>query len=154
MKAAFQIGILLCCLVSSGFSCSWAIGYFNQVSQLKGRVVGKDLKAVPFLPYWAWFRHQFAVKNARLDLYEYKFPFNDWRELKRVAQVTAGSNGRFDFGSLATGHYILTVVGGNLSDEFDVEALPARTKPQQVLIDISPVYPDCQGGHNFIVSND
>ena len=46
-----------------------------------------------------------------------------------------------------TGHYTLTVN----DDLFDVEVTSMSYIMESVTIDVSPVYPDCTGGHEFIV---
>lgn len=71
-----------------------------------------------------------------------------------VKAMETDADGKFDFGSLDEGHYTLIVddeVWGS-SEWFDVEIknLPQRTA--SVTIDISPVTPDCKGGHEFVVS--
>ena len=72
-----------------------------------------------------------------------------------VKKSTADEDGNFDFGSLNLGHYTLIVddVSWGSSDWFDVEikALPRQT--ESVTVDISPNFPDCKGGHEFIISS-
>jgi hypothetical protein len=54
----------------------------------------------------------------------------------------------FDFGPLRTGHYRLAI---DDKDSFDVEIKELPQVTESVTIDVSPVYPDCTGGHEFIV---
>jgi hypothetical protein len=68
-----------------------------------------------------------------------------------VKTVRTDTNGEFDFGVLQEGHYTLVIDWpSEYADWFDVEIknLPRRTS--SVKIDVSPVYPDCTGGHEFI----
>jgi hypothetical protein len=51
--------------------CSWATGYFYQVTELRGNVVGARLGP---LQYAGWFRRSFVRKHAELTLYSYRAP--------------------------------------------------------------------------------
>ena len=46
------------------------------------------------------------------------------------------------------GHYTLRIDGGSL---FDVEVKDLPRVTASLTIDVSPVSPDCTGGHEFIV---
>ncbi len=63
------------------------------------------------------------------------------------------SQGSFDFGTVPGGHYSLdvTVKGSDvMGGWFDVEVTD-RVKPtESILIDVSPIEPDCTGGHELI----
>jgi hypothetical protein len=61
-----------------------------------------------------------------------------------VKAVETDGDGKLDFGPIKTGHYTLRADG----DQFDLD-LPLMT--ESVTIDVTPVYPDCTGGHEFIV---
>jgi hypothetical protein len=65
-----------------------------------------------------------------------------------IRTVETDSEGRFDFGPLGTGHYTLVIDGEDL---FDVELKKLPQVTESVTIDVSPVLPDCTGGHEFIV---
>jgi len=65
-----------------------------------------------------------------------------------VKTVETDKNGVFDFGPLKIGYYTLTI---DDQDAFDVEVKNLPQVTESVLIDASPVYPDCSGGHEFIV---
>ena len=62
-------------------------------------------------------------------------------------------NGHFDFGEVAPGHYTLIVDDGDWgsSDWFDVEVKQQGKETVAVTIDVSPQFPNCKGGHEFIV---
>jgi hypothetical protein len=71
--------------------------------------------------------------------------------MPELSSVQADESGRFDFGNLGPGHYTLVVERGDLVGWFDVEVKARVPETEAVLIDISPVFPDCKGGHEFIV---
>jgi hypothetical protein len=83
-------------------------------------------------------------KHVKLTLYEYRQP---WDETLVIKTVETNDHGRFDFGSLKFGHYTLRVDGGL----FDVEIKDLPRQTESVRIDVSPIYPDCTGGHEFLV---
>jgi hypothetical protein len=64
-----------------------------------------------------------------------------------VKMVETDGDGMFDFGPLQAGHYTLTI---DDEDSFDVEVKELPQVTESVTIDVSPVYPDCTGGHEFI----
>jgi hypothetical protein len=124
------------------------VRYFHQVTALRGRVVGKDLGPFGF----RWFRQSFSAKGVTLTLYEYRYPAKI-EDLKVVAVVKTDSRGNFDFGSIPKGHYTLDI-DTNTSDRmgglFDVELTDAVRTTKNIMIDVSPINPDCKGGHEFI----
>jgi hypothetical protein len=65
-----------------------------------------------------------------------------------TASVLDDREGRFDFGPLGTGHYTLEIDG---KDWFDVEIKVLPQVTESVTIDVSPVFPDCTEGHEFVV---
>jgi len=67
-----------------------------------------------------------------------------------VKQVEADDLGDFDFGALSPGHYTLMIASPWGEDRFDVEVLQLQMPTASVTIDVSPNYPDCTGGHEFI----
>jgi len=129
-------------------ACSLVPGYFHQVTALHGRVVGKDLGPFNF----RWLRQSFRVTNATLTLYEYRFPATI-DDLKRVAVTKSDSKGNFDFGPVARGHYhlLIEIAGSDtVGGSFDVEITDQVSPTENVLLDVSPIHPDCTGGHEFI----
>jgi hypothetical protein len=127
-------------------ACSLAPGYFHQVTIVRGRVVGKSLGPLGF----SWLRQSFSVGGATLTLYEYRS--TGFEELKEVAAVTTDSHGDFDFGSIPKGHYFLNIVvkdSDRLGGLFEVEVTDAVKATKNVTIDVSPIHPDCKGGHEF-----
>jgi phage major head subunit gpT-like protein len=71
-----------------------------------------------------------------------------------LAQAIANSSGEFDFGALKEGHYTLQVKGQGLGDGFDVEITNKVPATKQITIDISPIAPDCTGGHEIEVQSE
>ena len=134
-------------LSGMGQACSLAPGYFHQVTVIRGRVVGKNLGPLGF----RWLRQSFSVEEATLTLYEYRSAGFD--ELKKVAVVTTDRHGDFNFGSILKGHYFLNIVvkdSDRLGGLFEVEVTDAVKTTKNVTIDVSPIHPDCKGGHEFI----
>lgn len=80
-----------------------------------------------------------------MALYEYRQP---WDETLLVKTVEADDHGSFDFGQLKLGHYVLRIDDNDL---FDVEIKDLPRQTESVTIDVSPINPDCKGGHEFIV---
>jgi len=141
MKIALTIASLVLLSVSQTSACTLAIGYFYQVTALKGRVVGThNLTYAP-----RWFRQSFVRKHAKLSLYEYGQGAN---ETSIVNAVETDGHGNFDFGPLKIGHYALRI---DDNYEFDVEVKELPRITASVTIDVSPIHPDCKGGHEFIV---
>jgi hypothetical protein len=123
-------------------------GYFHQVTVLRGRVVGKNLGPFDF----RWLRQSFTVRNATLTLYEYRYPAKI-QDLKQIAKTKVDSKGNFDFGKVSPGHYSLIVEIPNsdmLGGWFDLEVTHKAIPTESVLLDVSPVHPDCTGGNEFI----
>ncbi len=63
------------------------------------------------------------------------------------------SHGAFDFGAIPNGHYSLAIEVKN-SDRmgawFDVEVTDVVKPTREIVVDVSPIHPDCTGGHEFI----
>jgi hypothetical protein len=125
-----------------GHGCSFGRGYFHQVTALKGTVVGSSNEFAP-----RWLRRMTKVSDANLTLFEYQSVFPS----PIVAKTTTNSSGNFEFTFLKPGHYTLKIQTREHEDYFDVEVTDKVTKTSRVLIDISPVEPDCTGGHEFEV---
>jgi len=90
--------------------------------------------------------------QAKLILYDY-CQLCDLQSLAPVKTVLAGSNGQFDFGPLKPGHYFLRIEDekSSLSDGFGVEVTGSLNPKESEIIDVSPLNPDCTGGHKFII---
>jgi len=141
VKVALAVSMLALLSVSRISACTLAIGYFYQVTALKGRVVGThSLTDAP-----RWVRQSFVRKHAKLALYEYRQPLD---ETLIVETVYTDDHGNFDFGPLKIGHYALRI---DDNDIFDVEVKELPRITTSVTIDVSPIHPDCKGGHEFIV---
>ncbi len=148
-KIALAIAISVLFGTQSVQACSWAIGYFHQVTALRGRVVGTNI--VLFQSH-RWLRQSFVRKHAKLTLYEYQ---SSWTENRvPVKTVVADAEGKFDFGTLRAGHYSLLVAEEKWghSDWFDVEVKDIPTATESITIDVSPAFTDCKGGHEFLVN--
>jgi hypothetical protein len=149
LRRALTIAALVLITVAQGHTCEWARGYFYQVTALRGRVVGANMGP---LQYVRWLRQSFARKHAKLTLYEYRWPVSGRSALSLVKSIETNANGGFDFGLIKTGHYTLIVDDEKLrSDWFDVELKDLSPATESVTIDVSPHFPDCKGGHEFIV---
>jgi hypothetical protein len=148
-SAAAVIVFVLTLGVSRILACSWAIGHFYQVTSLRGTVVGSKF---PVLHSFRWFRQSVVRPQAKLILYPYCWPC-DVRSLAPVKTPFTGADGKFDFGILMPSHYYLIIDDekGSLSDGFEVEVKRPPNQKESETIDISPVHPDCTGGHEFIV---
>ncbi len=129
-------------------ACSWAVGYFHQVTAIRGHVVGKSLGLLQF----RWLRQSFSVQNATLTLYEYRWPAKI-ADLKPIAVTKTDGHGNFEFGKVDIGHYYLRLQAKApeaMEDLFEVEVTDKVRPTASILMDISPVHPDCTGGHEFI----
>jgi hypothetical protein len=149
MSATAVVVFILTLEVSTIPACEWAIGYFYQVTNLRGTVVGSDF---PVLHSFRWYRQSVVRPNAKLMLYEYCWPC-DMLSHNPLKAVTTDTHGKFDFGSVKPSHYYLKIEDekGPLSALFQVEVRDTQNPNQSEIIDVSPVYPDCTGGHEFIV---
>lgn len=146
LQIAVIVALLVFVFILRTDACDFVIGYFYQVTALRGRVVGTTFHGLP-----RWLRQSFVRGHAKLALYEYRWPRASWDDGTFVKTVEADNNGNFDFGSLKTGHYTLEIQSGDLTDFFDVEIKNLPRVTSSVTVDISPVLPDCTGGHEFIV---
>lgn len=150
---SLSVAILTLVLITAlpeSYSCTWAVGYFYQVSALRGSVVGAKLGLLQYVP---WLRQSFARKDVTLSLYQYQRPRSQPVTMRAVKTAKADSDGRFDFGAVGLGHYSLLVEDSawGTSDWFDVEVKQLDEPTVAVTIDVSPHFPDCKGGHEFIV---
>ena len=146
-RFALRVLILMALVfqVQLAYPCSWAIGYFHQVTCLRGTVVGMS-RGRP-----RWFRQRVARGNVNLRLYDYRWTVHDYNEMPLVKSVKTDGSGRFDFGDLQKGHYTLIIDWpSEYLEGFDVEITKLPRPTTSVKIDVSPVYPDCTGGHEFI----
>jgi hypothetical protein len=149
MSATAVIAFILTLGVSRILACSWAMGYFYQVTSLRGTVVGSKF---PVLHSFRWFRQSVVRPQAKLILYDYCWPC-DVRRLAPLKTILTDNDGKFDFGILKPSHYYLIIDDekGSLSDWFEVEVKGPPNPKESETIDISPVSPDCTGGHEFTV---
>src|ERR1700728_1276466 len=88
-RMASATGIIVVILtlgVSRILACSWAIGYFHQVTSLRGTIVGSTF---PILHSFRWFRQSVVRPHAKLALYDYCWPC-DVRNLAPVKTALTG----------------------------------------------------------------
>ena len=147
---AIPIALLIATIPTLGFGCSQLalVGYFHQVTAIRGRVVGRNLGPVQF----RWLRQCFGVSGAKLTLYEYR-SLAGIKDLKLIATVKTDPRGDFDFGSIARGHYVLSIETGDsrlMGGSYDVEVIDTVRPTERITIDVSPIRPDCSGGHEFM----
>ena len=142
----FAISVLSI-LSGNAKACELARGYFYQVTSLKGRIVGRSLGPVQF----RWLRRMFSVSGAELTLYDYNQPFNWDHKPPAIARTQTTPAGEFEFGDIKEGHYRLEIHGESRHSLFDVEITNQVSKTKSILIDVSPIHPDCTGGHQFEV---
>ena len=131
------------------YPCSWANGFFNQVTQLRGNVVRAQESS--FLGV-RWRGRLAARKGAELTLYEYRWPIKSRSDMPLVKSINTDTQGHFDFGPLKHGHYTLTIEDGESDDWYDVEVANLPQETVSVTVNITPAHPDCRGGHEFLVS--
>jgi hypothetical protein len=153
VKREFALRIVILAVlifqVQLAYPCSQAIGYFHQITRLRGTVVGTN-RGWP-----RWVRERVTGGGVNLRLYEYRWPVRDPSEMPLVKTVTADNSGQFDFGILQDGHYTLFVDWpSQYANRFDVEIKKLPRPTSSVKIDVSPIYPDCSGGHEFIAFSD
>ena len=155
-KRFCAIAAILVLAASQAFTCSFPVGYFYQVTALKGRVIGADRSS----GFFGWLKSSAPIGHASLDLYEYRWPIHSQSEAPFVKAVEADAKGNFDFGPLYPGHYTLVIQGNDANDEkwrgydrFDVEVKELPRATESVTVDVSTVHPDCSGGHEFIVNS-
>jgi hypothetical protein len=99
-----------------------------------------------------WLRQRVSVTDATLTLHEYRAPVK-LEELKKIAAVKTDGKGSFDFGSIPKGHYSLSIQvkdSDRMGGWFDVEVTDEVKATRSITIDVSPINPDCTGGHEFI----
>ena len=71
-----------------------------------------------------------------------------WRNWLPSEQLVTDTDGKYDFGAVATDHYILRIkdVSEPLKADFIVEITGL---PESAVIDIAPAHPDCRAlNHN------
>ena len=146
--ARITIILFVVAISSSGGACSWARGYFHQVTLIRGHVVGRNLGLLHF----RWLRQSFNVSEAKLTLYEFGSA-RKIQDLKRIAVIKTDSHGNFDFGAIPKGHYSLDITvkdSDRMGGWFDVEVTDAVKATKNITLDVSPIYPDSYRRHEFI----
>ncbi len=152
-RSTLVLTAILLLAVLQAYPCSWARGYFYQVTALRGKVVGAKIGPMQYI---RWLRQSFTRRSVTLSLYRYRWPITRREDMPLVKTTSTDSAGSFDFGPLQSGHYTMILDDGEWghSDWFDVEVKDLPHKTKSITIDISPTFPDCKGGHEFIASSD
>ena len=147
----FLAAILFLLSIPAVLACDpYSAGFFQQVTALKGEIVG--LKAGP-LQRLRTVRQAFHRKKVRLILYQYGGPgMRGQTEIVKI--VHADEDGKFDFGPLPWGHYTLEVDDHEWDTEswFDIEVVPMLHETDSVMIDISPALSNCKAGQEVTVN--
>ncbi|HYX52921.1 MAG TPA: carboxypeptidase-like regulatory domain-containing protein [Candidatus Limnocylindrales bacterium] len=94
-----------------------------------------------------WLRRIDKIPDAELTLFEYQTIFPS----RVIAKTRTDSGGKFAFPTVNAGHYTLKIKAGDHEDYFDIEVTDRVPTTAKVLINISPVEPDCTGGHELDV---
>jgi len=131
------------------FACSFPIGYFYQVSNLRGTIVGvanHDPRHESRL-----MRQRVTQEGLLVTLREYRWPVQDTSKLRVIAQTKTGKNGEFDLSNAPDGHFFLDIDTPWGDDSYSIQVAHHPQGNRSLLIDVSPVHPDCTGGHEFIV---
>jgi len=143
-RPRFMVLVALLYAVDLAHTCTLANGYFYQVTRLRGAIVGTATG------WRGWLRHRVPVASTKIRLYKYCHPCHV-TDQPPIRVVETDEEGRFDFGPLKVGHYTLVVDWPTNADSFDVEITQLPTTTALVKIDVSPIRPDCTGGHEFTV---
>jgi hypothetical protein len=136
------------CLVNGISACTWSVGYFYQVTSLRGTLLGRDR-------VWILWRNPSPKPNVTMRLYRYRWPLRDRSEMPLVKSLRTNDRGRFDFGDVQQGHYTLIIDWpGEWANWFDVEVTTLPRQTSNIVIDATIASPDCTGGHEFRISSD
>ena len=136
--------IVLLIIASRADACSLALKVY-QVTSLKGVVVGKSLGPLQF----HWLQRRFSVSGAQLEVFEDSGPTLSHQ--KPLAQTVSDKAGEFAFGPLKDGRYAFHVKGSGMDDWFVVEIANKPPATKRIMVDISPIHPDCSGGHAILI---
>jgi hypothetical protein len=132
------------------FACDLLEDNFHQITRLSGSVVGvaksdprHNVKSI---------RQSVPVKKAKLELFSYSTTQTKIWERKPLFTKFSDDKGIFDFGQIPDGRYTLLISTEWNDDEYAVEITQKVHKSDLIKIDISPVNPDCTGGHEFLIN--
>lgn len=155
LSSSLFAGILLLFIPKIALPCDLIHGYFYQVTSLRGTVVGVDRNDPRHMS--EWFRHRTKRRHLSMKLMPYGLSAEQERKNSPIKIVESNPSGNFDFGPLHTGHYELLIDTGWEdwgTDRYDVEVVSGPKPNKSVLIDVSPINPDCTGGHQFFAFAD
>jgi hypothetical protein len=96
----------------------------------------------------------FSVSGAELTLFDYNQPFRWDKKPPAVALTRTTSAGEFEFGNVKEGHYRLEIRGETMYGLFDVEITTQAPTTKSIVIEVSPIFPDCKGGHEFEIEEE
>src|SRR6266571_2566185 len=136
--------VVLLSFTSGADACSLAPKVY-QVSRLKGVVVGKSLGPLQF----HWLQRMFSVSGAQLEVFEDSSPILPHSKL--LAQTVSDKAGEFEFKALKEGRYTFHIKGSGMDDWFAVEITNKTPATKRIMVDISPIHPDCSGGHTILI---
>jgi len=115
---------------------------------LQGTVVGVDKS--DFRHKVRLLRQRVLRDDANVTLYEYPGELRDIGSPRVIAKAKTDKQGHFDLGGVPDGHYSLEIEVPWGEDWYDVQVTHMPKSTASVTIDVSPNYPDCTGGHEFI----
>jgi hypothetical protein len=123
-------------------------GYFPQVTANRDRGGGGNPGPLEF----RWLRPSFSVSGATLTLSECRSQVAP-QARKTVVVIQADPHGALDFGAVA-GDHDSRVINVDRSDRmacwFEVEVTDSIAPGKDTVVSVSPIRPDCSGGHEFI----
>jgi hypothetical protein len=91
----------------------------------------------------------FSVSRAQLEVFEDSS--TTLSHPKLLAQTVSDKAGEFEFGTLKEGRYALHIKGSGMDDWFAVEITNKALATKRIMVDISPIHPDCSGGHAILI---
>lgn len=148
IRAPLLVAIACAALTPAANPCTLAEGNFQQITRLRGTVVG--VNSGDWRHPFRWIRQHVVRGDVRLTVCRYRPRVTSRYELSVVKVVRTDKGGSFDTCTLGVGQYTLVIDdpwGDNSWFYVEISSLSKAT--DSVLIDISPVYPNCTGGHEF-----
>jgi hypothetical protein len=143
--------LTLTALIPKASPCSLIEGYFYQVTRLRGMVVG--VGEGDYRHTIRSLRQQAVAGGMKLSLYAYTLSLKLPSDTRPIRFTKTDKDGKFDFGTLPSGRYALFVEAPWGTEQFDVEITQLKQTTESVMIDVSPIDPDCKGGQEFIITS-
>jgi hypothetical protein len=138
-------------LIPKASPCSLIEGYFYQVTRLRGMVVG--VGEGDYRHTIRWLRQQAVTGGMKLSLYAYSQSLKNPGYTRPIKFAKTDKDGKFDFGALPRGQYRLFIEAPGGTEQFDVEIAQLKQTTESVMIDVSPIDPDCKGWYEFIITS-